>query len=225
MRKFYNKGIGIAALMAGIFIQGGGLSASASPYVLADRQAVTSSELDAMRGGFVTDNGLQFSLGITNAVLVGGVLQSLNSLNIPDISSILNSTLKNIAPAPAAVGSTSGTTPVPAAVGSTSGSPAAGVGNNPQTSPQNGSSVVTVQNSGTTGIPAVQQVVVPQASASTVVLNSNNLGNNVTLIQNSANNARIQNINTVNLITNSASIFRQLNFMPNVQQQLINMLH
>jgi hypothetical protein len=178
-----------------------------------------------MRGGFVTDNGLQFSLGITNAVLVGGVLQSLNSLNIPDISSILNSTLKNIAPAPAAVGSTSGTTPVPAAVGSTSGSPAAGVGNNPQTSPQNGSSVVTVQNSGTTGIPAVQQVVVPQASASTVVLNSNNLGNNVTLIQNSANNARIQNINTVNLITNSASIFRQLNFMPNVQQQLINMLH
>ena len=225
MRKFYNKGIGIAALMAGIFIQGGGLSASASPYVLADRQAVTSSELDAMRGGFVTDNGLQFSLGITNAVLVGGVLQSLNSLNIPDISSILNSTLKNIAPAPAAVGSTSGSpASVPAAVGSTSGSPAAGVGNNPQTSPQNGS-VVTVQNSGTTGIPAVQQVVVPQASASTVVLNSNNLGNNVTLIQNSANNARIQNINTVNLITNSASIFRQLNFMPNVQQQLINMLH
>jgi hypothetical protein len=192
-----------------------------------------------MRGGFVTDNGLQFSLGITNAVLVGGVLQSLNTLNIPDISSILNSTLKNIAPAPAAVGSTSGSpasvpaavgstsgspASVPAAVGSTSGSPAAGVGNNPQTSPQNGS-VVTVQNSGTTGIPAVQQVVVPQASASTVVLNSNNLGNNVTLIQNSANNARIQNINTVNLITNSASIFRQLNFMPNVQQQLINMLH
>lgn len=173
MRKFYNKGIGIAALMAGIFIQGGGLSASASPYVLAERQAVTSSELDAMRGGFVTDGGLQLSLGITSAVLVGGVLETISSLNIPNLpnlSSIVNSALKNI------------TTPALSSVSSTS---ALASGSN---------------------IPSLQ--------------NDSNY-----VIQNSTPQQLIQHETIVNLTTNSASIFRQLNFMTNVQQQFINMLH
>jgi hypothetical protein len=73
-------------LLAGIFFLAGVLPASAGQYVLADRQTVTNPELDAMRGGYVTDSGFQISLGITKAVFVDGVLQTLSSLNIPDLA-------------------------------------------------------------------------------------------------------------------------------------------
>jgi hypothetical protein len=88
MKKSCRNRIVGAALLAGIFFLAGGMPASAGQYVLADRQTVTNPELDAMRGGYVTDSGFQFSLGITKAVLVDGVLQTLSSLNIPDIKDV-----------------------------------------------------------------------------------------------------------------------------------------
>jgi hypothetical protein len=179
MIKIYNKWIGIAILLSGIFIQGGGLPAFAGQYVLADRQAAAISDLDAMRGGFVTDVGLQFTLGITKAVLIDGVLQTISTLNIPNVASITNNgTAKN---------------------------PASASGNNTPTS--------------TTFNAAFPQDI---GNASTVVMNFGNYG---TLVQNTANNKLIQNMTIVNLTTNSASILRQVNFMSNVNQQLINMLH
>ena len=179
MKKIYNKWIGIAFLLSGIFIQGGGLPAFAGQYVFTERQAAAISDLDAMRGGFVTDGGLQFSLGITKAVLIDGVLQTISTLNIPNVASITNN-------------------------GTTKNSSSASGNNVPASTTFN--------------------VAFPQGvgNASTVVMNFGNYG---TLIQNTANNKLIQNMTIVNLTTNSASILRQVNFMSNVNQQLVNMLH
>jgi hypothetical protein len=47
--------------------------------------ALAPGELDSMRGGFETDNGLQFSFGIAQAVYINGQLvttQTLNSLDV-----------------------------------------------------------------------------------------------------------------------------------------------
>jgi hypothetical protein len=86
MRKLCRIRIVGAALLAGIFSLGGGLPASAGQYVLADRQTVTNPELDAMRGGYITDSGFQLSLGIVKAVIVDGALQTVSSLSIPNLA-------------------------------------------------------------------------------------------------------------------------------------------
>jgi len=39
-------------------------------------------EIDGMRGGYVTEGGLQFSIGIEKSVLVNGIQQANNILNI-----------------------------------------------------------------------------------------------------------------------------------------------
>ncbi len=86
MRKLCRIRIVGTALLAGIFSLAGVLSASAGQYVLADRQTVTNPELDAMRGGYVTDSGFQLSMGIVKAVIVDGVLQTVSSLSIPNLA-------------------------------------------------------------------------------------------------------------------------------------------
>lgn len=50
--------------------------------------AVSSDDLDQMRGGFDLGNGLEASFGIERAVYVNGNLVTSTSFNIPDISHI-----------------------------------------------------------------------------------------------------------------------------------------
>ncbi|HET6421650.1 MAG TPA: hypothetical protein VFG19_15955 [Geobacteraceae bacterium] len=221
MRKLWKKRIGAAALLAGIFSQCGGLTASAGQYVFADRHHVTDPELDAMRGGFVTDSGLQFTLGITKAVIIDGVLQTISSLNIPNLAN-LNGTLKNL-PFAAQTGSTASTPAtgsatvtvpsVPVSVGATGSARNGGQQADAITITQNSGSQMVVQQG--------NQVTVPQLSGSTSVQYTGG----GTLIQNSANQKVIQNMTIVNMTTNSATIFRQLNITANIRQQFINMMH
>lgn len=168
MRVFCKKGICGVALLLGIFSQGGGLPASADQYIFADRQTASNLVLDDMRGGFVTDSGLQFSLGIIKAVLVNGVLETVSSLNIPNIASM-------------------------------------------------GSSLASQQNSS-----QMNAVTLAQTPGSTNVATLiQNIGYGV-LVQNKANNTFIQGMSIVNMTTNSASVFRQMNIMTNMSQQFIN---
>ena len=52
---------------------------------LVPANAVADQELDGMRGGFITDNGLQISFGIERAIYVNGSLQAVNSFSIPQL--------------------------------------------------------------------------------------------------------------------------------------------
>lgn len=160
-----------------------------------------------MRGGFVTNGGLQISLGIIKAVLVDGVLQTVNSLNISNITNVNNS-LKNV---------TTGSLQV----NNIPSEPAAGQASNVETgiAPNNDSTIA--QSSGTQ-LPVQQENVTNQQSGGTTLVQ--NLGN-LTLIQNSLDQKVIQNITIVNTTVNSLSMLRQLNMTSNIKQQFINMLH
>jgi hypothetical protein len=81
MRKLLIKRASVVVLSMGI-VFGGSYPTLAAQNELAGYHVVANCELDTMRGGFVTDGGLQVSFGITSAVLVNGVLQAINSLDI-----------------------------------------------------------------------------------------------------------------------------------------------
>ncbi|KAF0219265.1 MAG: hypothetical protein FD174_2351 [Geobacteraceae bacterium] len=49
--------------------------------------AATDQELAAMRGGYVAGDGLEITFGIERAVFVNGMLQAVNTLNIPKLGS------------------------------------------------------------------------------------------------------------------------------------------
>ncbi len=255
MRKLWNKRIGGSILLAGIFFLGGGLPASAGQYILADRQSVSNPELDAMRGGFITNNGFQFSMGIIKAVLVDGVLKTISSLNIPNMAN-LNGSFKNAPavelPKTNAPGAVSGNTasvptsvpataPVSVPVSSPATAPAPVTTSVPEITSAATPPPATVNNTpqAQTGtqqaeaIPAVQNtgnpVLIQQGSQMPAPQSSGStiVGNagNATLIQNNANQKVIQNMTVLNLTTNSVSMFRQMNISANLRQQFINMLH
>ncbi|RQW88067.1 MAG: hypothetical protein EHM79_06525 [Geobacter sp.] len=207
MKRLWNKRLASAASLTAIFVLGGNLTAFADQYIFANRQTVTIPELDAMRGGFVTNGGLQISLGIIKAVLVDGVLQTVNSLNISNITNVNNS-LKNV---------TTGSLQV----NNIPSEPATGQASNVETgnAPNNDSTIV--QSSGIQ-LPVQQENVPNQQSGGTTLVQ--NLGN-LTLIQNSLDQKVIQNITIVNTTVNSLSMLRQLNMTSNIKQQFINMLH
>jgi len=206
MKRLWNKRLASAVSLTAIFVLGGNLTAFADQYIFANRQTVTIPELDAMRGGFVTNGGLQISLGIIKAVLVDGVLQTVNSLNISNITNVNNS-LKNVT-----TGSLQVSIPSEAAEGQVS---KVETGN----APNNDSTIA--QSSGTQ-MPVQQENVTNQQSGGTTLVQ--NLGN-LTLIQNSLDQKVIQNITIVNTTVNSLSMLRQLNMTSNIKQQFINMLH
>jgi hypothetical protein len=163
MRKLLRKQVSAVILSMGI-VFGGSYPTLAGQYELAGYHVVANCELDAMRGGFTTDGGLQVSFGITSAVLVNGVLQAINSL---DISALTKA----------------GTTSV--------------------------------------SLPgAVNSALVQNGNGDTLVKQTDTF----TLIQNSANNIPIQNIKTINAMTNSVSMIREINMVTRINQQLINML-
>src|SRR5205085_7014084 len=63
-----------------------GESRSPSPFGTA--VALDESRLDRMRGGFVTDTGLQISFGIERAVYINGSLVTTTSLNVSDLGKV-----------------------------------------------------------------------------------------------------------------------------------------
>ncbi|HZP85228.1 MAG TPA: hypothetical protein VFB54_00305 [Burkholderiales bacterium] len=49
---------------------------------------VSEEELGAMRGGFMSDDGLKISVGIDRSVMINNVLVDIASLRIPDLAAI-----------------------------------------------------------------------------------------------------------------------------------------
>lgn len=50
--------------------------------------AMNSSQLEGVRGGFMTDTGLKLSFGIERAVYINGTLVTMTSLNVADLSKL-----------------------------------------------------------------------------------------------------------------------------------------
>lgn len=234
MRKLRKKSIDAAALLATFVVfLGSGTPASAERIALKNRQTVSNSELDKMRGGFVTETGFQFSLGIIKAVVIDGVLQTVGSLNIPNMAN-LKDTFNNVpsvgmtdkpAPTPTSGVSASSPASAPASTASstpTTGSPVMSAPTQAQNTGQQAGTVTVVQNAGEQIlVQQGNQVLDPQAGGSTVAQNTGN----GTLIQNSANQKVIQNMTVMNMTTNSLSMLKQMNISANIRQQFINALH
>jgi hypothetical protein len=229
MKKLRKKRIVGAVLLAGLIFLGAGLPASASQYALTDRQTVSNQELDTMRGGFVTDSGFQFSLGIIKAVVIDGVLQTVGSMNIPNMANLKGTSI--IAPsteltdkpvtAPTSGSSATIPTTTPTTVPTTA-SPTISAPTQAQNAAQQPSSVTVVQNAGEQMlVQQGNQILDPHAGGSTIVQNTGN----GTLIQNSANQKVIQNMTVLNMTTNSLSMLRQMNISANIRQQFVNALH
>lgn len=106
MRKLLRKRVIVVVLSMGI-VFGGSYPTLAGQYKLAGYNVVANCELDTMRGGFVTDGGLQISFGITSAVLVNGMLQAINALtaNLTNSDTTSASLPVTINPASAQIGS------------------------------------------------------------------------------------------------------------------------
>ena len=150
---------------------------AATAYLFDSSDAVSSAHLDTMRGGFITGNGLKISLGIEKAVMIGGVLQTLNTLNIPDLA-------------------------------------------DPNGVPQSIASTPSPQDS-----PAVQPIAVANTglnpATGTLVFND---GYN-TVIQNSLDQETIQNLTIVNATVSNVDLYREMQLMTRINEQLINALH
>lgn len=206
MKRLWNKRFAAAASFTGIFVLGGNFTAFADHEIFANRQTVTNPELDAMRGGFLTNSGLQVTLGIIKAVVVDGVLQTVNSLNISNLADV-NSSLKNV---------TTGSLHV-----SIPSEPAEGQASNVETGSSPDYDNTFTQSSGTQLTVQQENLTNQQSGGTTLVQNIGNL----TLIQNSLDQKAIQNITIVNATVNSISMLREMNMTSNIKQQFINMLH
>lgn len=65
------------------------ISAWADPFVDLQKDVVIEQELDSMRGGFTSADGLEFSFGIEQAVFIDGVLQLATNLDALQITNML----------------------------------------------------------------------------------------------------------------------------------------
>lgn len=70
-------------------------SAYADSVACGDCIFATDSELEIIRGGFVSNDGLEITFGIEKTVFVNGVLQAINTLNIQDWNSKQSQTLSD----------------------------------------------------------------------------------------------------------------------------------
>lgn len=65
------------------------LSAGADPFADLEADVAIDQELDSMRGGFTSADGLEISIGVEQAVLIDGILQVVTNLSTLPITSIL----------------------------------------------------------------------------------------------------------------------------------------
>lgn len=129
--------------------------------------AVNDAELDAMRGGFTTPDGLKVAFGIERAVYVNGSLVTSTSLNV----------------------TAAGATGAPAAVAS-------------------GGALALVQNGSGN---AFLSGTVPPGSMGTV-------------IQNTLNDQKIQNLTVINATVNSLQVLRDMNLQSALRSAVIDSL-
>lgn len=71
------------------------LIAWADPFIDLQKDVVIEQELDSMRGGFTSADGLEISFGIEQAVFIDGVLQLATNLNTLQVTNMLR---KQVAP-------------------------------------------------------------------------------------------------------------------------------
>jgi len=235
IRKFFHKRMVSGAILVGVVLLSGIRPASAGSYALAGHKAVANAELDTMRGGFVTDSGLQISLGIIKAVVVDGVMQVLNQLNIPNMTN-LSKLYNNIQSSSSTTVSSAVSRPQALTIPATSSEPTQAViaEHTPPVALVNLPSQVQNGDKKTDTVSISQNFVnqstsqqgnqggqLPQAALTVV----QQIGN-MTLIQNNANQKVIQNFTVLNLTSNSATMFRQFNTMLNIRQPFFtSMLH
>lgn len=67
----------------------GPISAWADPFADFQAAVVTDMELDSMRGGFLSTDGLEISFGVEQAVLIDGILQVATTFNASSITKML----------------------------------------------------------------------------------------------------------------------------------------
>ncbi|MEA5113171.1 MAG: hypothetical protein VB050_04015 [Geobacteraceae bacterium] len=154
---------------------------------------VTNQELDSMRGGFMTDSGLRISLGVIKAVFIDGMLKTVTSFNVPNLPVNMTNADNSIKNVQ------SEALPArPATVAAANSNPSVGV---------------------VSGDTAPVLVSAQQADVATIIQNTGKM----ILVQNSADQKVIQNMTIINATMNSASMFRSLNLMYRVNQQMIHM--
>lgn len=65
------------------------LSAGADPFADLEADVAIDQELDSMRGGFTSTDGLEISIGVEQAVFIDGILQVVTNLSTLPITSML----------------------------------------------------------------------------------------------------------------------------------------
>ncbi len=65
------------------------ITAWADPFIDLQRDVVIEQELDSMRGGFTSADGLEISFGIEQAVFIDGVLQLATNLKTLEVTNML----------------------------------------------------------------------------------------------------------------------------------------
>lgn len=58
------------------------VASAGDPLEFRDLEAASDQEINGMRGGYVTEGGLNFSFGIEQAIFVDGILKATNTLNV-----------------------------------------------------------------------------------------------------------------------------------------------
>lgn len=72
-----------------------GTAATTGDESFRELQVISDGELGAMRGGIDTSSGAMISFGIERAVFVDGILQTVNTLNLPQLNSMFNQALSD----------------------------------------------------------------------------------------------------------------------------------
>lgn len=175
--------------------------------------AVSSDHLDSMRGGYVTGD-MTLSLGIKGLSMIDGVMQTVYNLQISDMAKLGKKGIdfpaisfsQGVGPDKATSSSTATTALAPTSV------PAGGV------LPQ---SVITHevpgQSLGSVEVPAGAL----QAGSGTVIL-QNGFS---TLIQNNVDQRIIQHQTIIDATVSNADLFRDMQLVSRINEQLINAMH
>ena len=198
-------------LLATIFLTSS--PAPAATYLFEGSPAVGSSHLDTMRGGFLTSKQGFLSLGITKVTSIDGILQVTNTLHIPDLTrlgSMRGSFATNTVyhrPAHPEVSPVPSETPVASQDLSAN------------------SAAVPIQSTASqssSAHPATSPVAVAASNLPTdkglLVLNNGFS----TLIQNSLDQKTIQNLTIVEASVANVKLFREIELMARINEQLIN---
>jgi len=165
--------------------------AGAETPAMGDELAINDETLGEMRGGFSIADGLQVDFGIQRAVYVNGNLVTTTSLNLPDLTKLTQGTNTSLSAANPASSSVTMPVSLPASGAATPGAVDTDAIN----------SLALIQSgSGNT----FQAGAMPSSSAGTV-------------IQNTLDNQKLQNMTVIQATVNSLSILKSLDLQTTVR--------